>query len=286
MAIRLVVVALDEEFLGRGTPLDVEVLALATLLSHHSRHGGISKLELALQSKKALRSCDQTSPCWEAHVAHFQGLDDVVFRALEIQFHFVFKRERGLCVVVDLHVQAIPEFSRGIDLHFLIKVKGQGLSVAFGDDGIFDMLEAKAKANFRRTLGPNFQLIRPENVLDRGIRDGHIGDNTRALALVSGATLRPPTLPSLGFLLAKNHLLVFRGRKILGASYGYRADVFLRHIKSRDRIIGDFGVDVRWGVQTGHGPRAGAVSHLSLSVMDEKHGHGRRKEARTEAHQS
>ncbi len=264
VAVGLVGIALNQEFLGGRTPLNVEVLALAALLRHHRRYRRISKLELPLQTKQALRARDEASARGQADVAHLQRLDDIVFSAFEIQLHFVFKRKRRLRIVVDLHVQTIAQLTGSVHLHFLVKVKREGLPVAFGYDRIFNVLEAQTKPDFRRALRPNFQLIRPKDVLDRRIGNGHVRHNARSLPAVRGRTLGPARLPALGLLLAKNELLVFGRRIVNRAADGNRSDVLLLDIKTRNGIVGHHGPNIRRRTQPRHRPRRAAVLNLCL----------------------
>ncbi len=264
VAVGLVGIALNEEFLGGRTPLNVEVLALAALLRHDRGHGRISKLELPLQTEQALRARDEASARGQADVAHLQRLDDVVFGAFEIQLHFVLKRKRGLRIVIDLHVQTIAQLTGGVHLHFLVKVEREGLPVAFGHDRVFNVLKAQSKPNFRRALRPNFQLIRPKDVLDRRIGNGHVGHNARSFPAVGGRTLRPTRLPALRLLLAKNELLVFRRGIIDRTANGHRPDVLLLNVKTGHRIVGHHGPNIGRRTQARHGPRRTTVLHLCL----------------------
>ena len=162
--VRLILIALDVEF-GRGSPtLYIDALALRTLLREHGGNHGIPKLELALQTKQALRSRYQTTVQRHVDVPHLQALDDIVFLPFEVQFKFVIKGERSFRIPVDAQLQPVPNFSRDIHLNALAKIEGEGLLITDRDPRILNVLVLPAKANFRHPLWTNFNNIATKNL--------------------------------------------------------------------------------------------------------------------------
>ena len=176
MTICLVGIGLDSELLRGGTTLNVHALALGALLGQDRGNRCFAKLHLGFEAKQALNAGDEATVGGQTHITHFKTFKNVVFLALEVQFYFVFEGKGCLCVKIKVEVEAVAQLARRADLHFLVKVKGEGPAISLGNNGIFNMLVAQTKPQLRTAGWANFEFVRTKNIAKNWARYAHIGN--------------------------------------------------------------------------------------------------------------
>ena len=99
--------------------------------------------------------------------------------ALEVQFYFVFEGKGCFRVKIKVEVEAVAQLARRADLHFLIKVKGEGSAIPLGNNGIFNVLVAQTKPQLGTAGWANFEFVRTENIAKYRTRYAHVGNQAR-----------------------------------------------------------------------------------------------------------
>ena len=98
---------------------------------------------------------------------------------LEVQFYFVFEGKGCFRVKIKVQVEAVAKLARRADLHFLVKVKGEGTAIPLGNNGIFNMLVAQTKPQLGTAGWANFEFVRTENISKNRTRYTHVGNEAR-----------------------------------------------------------------------------------------------------------
>ena len=124
VAVLVVFVGLDVEFVGLRTALGVHCLGFTVLLRNQSCGGEFTELQLGLHTEQGSATMNQGRSGSHAHITGLDVLDDFVFLALVGQFQVLAVEIKGSSRIIG-HVKAhlVAHRSRDIGLNLLLKVK-------------------------------------------------------------------------------------------------------------------------------------------------------------------
>ena len=167
---------------------------LCTTFRRHTLRGGIllrqhrlqfqfAKLHVRTDTKQARSTFHQRVVRGEGNVTSLNQLDDFVLFAFIAQLQVLgIKVERGIGVVVQVHVHLVAHLTIDIQIDFLVKVNTLGLTVTLRQRGIVDVLQCGTQLQFCRTLRLDTYTTRTENLLSRSQVKVHIGKAELLLA--------------------------------------------------------------------------------------------------------
>ena len=210
VAVLLIVGHIQFEGCGLLAALALHALRGGVLLREHRLQLQTAKLKVGADAEQARCARHQRVVGGEGHVAGLHQLDDFVFLAFILQFEVLrIEVERGIGVVVQVHVDLVAHLTvhAQVDLH--VKVEGRGLPVTGRQTGVIYALERCAHLQLSRSLCLHAHAARTEDFLCRSQIEVHVGEVELLLALgsiVLGILLAEELLT--GALLAPLQILV------------------------------------------------------------------------------
>ena len=197
------------------------------LLRHHRLQLQLSELQVGAYTEQARCSPHQRRVGGERHVAAFHQLDDLVFLAVVFQFHVLgVVVERGIGVVVQVHVHLVAHLSVDAQVNLLVEVHRRGLAVADRQRRIVHILHRGTQLQLSRSLRLHAHTARTEYFLGRPQVEVHIGEVELLLAL---------GLVNLVVLLAEEiaaQLSVAPFPELLGGHQHRRAQIAATHLRA------------------------------------------------------
>ena len=169
---------------GLHTALAGDALRRRLLLRHHRLKFQLAELQIRTDTEKARCTAHQGRIARESHVTALHEFHDFVFLALVFQFHILgIIVERGIGVVVQVHIHLVTHLSVDREVDFLIKIHRRGLAVADGQRRIIDVLHRGSEFQFSRSLRFHADTAGTENLLRRAQFEMHIREIEFLLAL-------------------------------------------------------------------------------------------------------
>ena len=161
----------------------------------------------------------------EADVSGFNELDDLVFLAVVFQLHVLrVEVEGGVGIVVEAEVDLVTHLTRHVQVDLLVEVHRSGLTAAYGERRIVDVLYRGAEFQFGATLCLDSHSTGTEDLLCGTEVEVHVGKVELVLAfLLVDLVVLGAVIGISPMLLAPCH--VFLGRHHDGSGHVGRADL-------------------------------------------------------------
>ena len=185
-------------------------------------------MPVGAQTKQARRTAHKARIRRERHVAALDEFDDFVFLAVVLQFHILRVEIEGrVGVVVQVQIDLVADFSRDVQVDFLVEVHRCRLAVADGQRWVVDILHRHAELQFCRASRRHAHTARTEDFLRRTEVEVHIGE--------------------VEFLLAFRlvDFVVFRAKKLAKLLFRAPVEIFRRrhHNRRGNPLVADFRAD-------------------------------------------
>ena len=159
-------------------------LGCTLLLRSHHLQFQLSKLHIGSDTEKAAGSLDKRRIAGERHITSLHKLDNLVFLTIILQFHVLgIIIQRSIRVIIQVHIHLITHLTIHVEINLLIEVHHRGFSVADRQRWIIDALLVHTQFQLGRTLCPDTDTTRSENLLSRSQVEMHIREIELLLTL-------------------------------------------------------------------------------------------------------
>ena len=183
VAVLLVVGDIHLEGGGLYTTLRRDALRRRLLLREHRLQLQFAELHIRPDTKEARCALHQGVVRGERHVTRLNQFNDLVFLAFVFQFQVLgVEVERGVGVVVQVHVQLVAHLAVHAQVDLLVEVEGGGLTVTDGQRGVVDTLQVRADLQFGRSLCLDAHTAGAKDLLGRSQVEVHVGKRELVLA--------------------------------------------------------------------------------------------------------
>ncbi len=247
VAVLVVAIGVDFEFLQLRAPLQGDLFAFRLLLRGDGRQSQVAELELRLQSEQRLRALDQASPQWQAHVTGLDLANDVVLSeglAVVVELDLVVEVEIGPGVVVGVQFKLIADLTGHIHLNVHVEVEDRIAPEALDDEGVILELVVQPETQIHATLRLDADLGAPEEVVDLVGVELNFGQGVdRKAILVFGAHAGQPVEVFALFLLVAVLEVLLEGQVAGGAEVDL-AQSLPHDVAAGDRVVLDGPLDV------------------------------------------
>ena len=184
MAILLIIGYIDFKWSQLYTALTGNTLGCTLLLRSHHLQFQLTKLHIGSYTKEATGTLDERRVARERHITSLNELDNLIFLTIILQLHILrIIIQRGIRIIVQVHIHLIAHLTIDIEIYLLIEVHHRGFSVADRQRWIIDALLVHTQFQFGRTLCPDTDTTRSENLLSRSQVEMHIREIELLLTL-------------------------------------------------------------------------------------------------------
>ena len=170
-----------------------------------------AELQVSPQAEQRGSAFDERGIGGKRHVTPFYQLDDFVFLAFVAQFHALrVEVERGVGVVVQVHVDFVAYAAVHAHVDFLFEIESEGLPAVFREARVVRLLQVTPDFQFGGTLGFDTHATGTEYFLGRSQVELHVREVEFVFAFIleSFAVLLPVVV--LQGLLQAPFLIFFR----------------------------------------------------------------------------
>ena len=241
VAVGLVVVGADVEFLGLGATLNLDFTPLAFLLAEHRGVVEPSPLRFQLDPEQTLGTHNQTAVERHVDVPRLDVLQDVVLLSLEADVHLVLKIEQRLRVELGPQLNLVADASADVQLDALVEVHGTCPTLTLRNPRVFGVVPGVTQGDFGGSLRLDFNLVAAENHLEQLAVDLQLGGE----GFVSGILLLLELVPKFAQVALDVVVQILVQREHAGRPKQERvADGLLHLVHPRDRVVHHAVVEV------------------------------------------
>ena len=241
MAVGLVVVGADVEFLGLGAALNLDFTPLAFLLAEHRGVVESSPLRFQLDPEQALGAHNQTAVERHVDVPRLDVFQDVVLLPLEADVHLVLKIEQRLRIELGPQLNLVADASADVQLNALIEVHGTRPALTLRNPGVLGVVPGVTQGDFGGSLRLDFNLVAAENHLEQLAVDLELGGE----GLVGGVLFFLKFVPEFAQVALDVVVQILVQREHAGRPEQERvADGLLHFVHPRDRVVHHTVVEV------------------------------------------